>query len=175
MRFPFFTAIICFTIFSSSPATASVLRVGSEKVDSVLCRTLCVNMTDGQVVEFLLDEHSRINSLGAFFEILVEGDTLYLKSDQVKHFSYGKKWIPTGINRPEKEDFGILPFTLTDDGSLVFPQLHEGSIVNIYDLNGQVVLSHRAARTAPANLSLVQLPSGVYIIVIDHQTFKIRK
>ena len=175
MRFPFLTAVICFTIFSSSPAIASVLRVESEKADSVLCRTLCVNMTDGQVVEFLLDEYSRVNSLGAFFEILVEGETFYLKSDQVKLFSYGTKWIPTDINRSEKENFGIQPFTLTDDGCLVFPQLHEGSIVNIYDLNGQIVLSHRAARTAPANLSLVQLPSGVYIIGIDRKTFKIRK
>jgi hypothetical protein len=93
----------------------------------------------------------------------------------VKHFSYGTKWVPTGINRPEKEDFGVQPFTLTDDGSLTFPLLHEGSLVNIYDLNGQVVLSHRAVRTAPVNLSLVQLPSGVYIIMIDHQAFKIRK
>lgn len=81
---------------------------------------------------------------------------------------YGKKFVTTGIQNVQNDQ----PFKLEDE-TLFFKDLPENSQVGIYTTDGKAVVSRQCS--GDASLSLNSLPSGMYIVKINNESYKILK
>ena len=170
----FTTTVFCLMLMVSS-ALADVQKTQEATTDSVMRRTLVVTSLEGNTIEFVLDRGTRIQSLGAFFEIISDGQAYYLRSNEVKQLKYGSRLVPTGVKNAESQADGELPFSLTDKGDLHFTKLKKGSTVSVYSLDGQLLINHSAERSGDCTLPLSVLKANVYIVKIDNMSYKLQR
>ena len=170
----FITTVFCLMLMVSS-ALADVQKTQEATTDSVMRRTLVVTSLEGNTIEFVLDRGTRIQSLGAFFEIISDGQAYYLRSNEVKQLKYGSRLVPTGLKNAESQADGELPFSLTDKGDLHFTKLKKGSTVSVYSLDGQLLINHCAERSGDCTLPLSGLKANVYIVKIENMSYKLQR
>ena len=103
---------------------------------------------------------------------MIETDNVVLnyELENMKNLRYGKKFISDGIEDVIVENGQ--PFQYKDE-TLFFKDLPENSQVGIFTLDGKTVVNHQCS--GEASLSLNSLPSGMYIVKINNESYKILK
>ena len=152
------------------------VQAQTEAKDSVWRRTLVVTTTDNQAQEFVLERGTHVGTIGAFLEVANADSVRYFMLNKIKRMNYSRKQVPTSIETVISKELQEIPFQLSDDGELtLLSQICEGATVSIYDLSGRIVSSSRSTGNGRITLSLTAQPAGVYILIIDRQSYKIQK
>lgn len=133
-------------------------------------RSLIVETRDGGTMEYLLDRRTKVRLEQPNLIIETEGTTLTYELDNLAQIRYGRKFITTGIHGEAIVNGQAFRM---DDGVLFFDNLREGSLVEVYTVDGKAVMSRRCG--GQAQLSLSQFPSGVFFVKVNGESYKILK
>jgi len=138
--------------------------------DSVWRRTIIVKTLDGTTMEYLIDKNTKVKIEKPNLIIETEGIVLTYELESMNQVRYGKKQISTSINTANAED--STPFEMKDE-LLYFNGLKENTQISIYTTDGKTVSSQRYSSNA--QISLSNLPAGVYYVQMNDETYKILK
>ena len=133
-------------------------------------KTIIVTTLDGTTMEYLIDEDTKIKVEKPYLVIETDNVVLNYELEKMKNLRYGKKFISDGIEDVIVENGQ--PFQYKDE-TLFFKDLPENSQVGIYTTDGKTVVSRQCS--GEASLSLNSLPSGMYIVKINDESYKILK
>ena len=133
-------------------------------------KTIIVTTLDGTTMEYLIDEDTKIKVEKPYLVIETDNVVLNYELENMKNLRYGKKFISDGIEDVIVENGQ--PFQYKDE-TLFFKDLPENSQVGIFTLDGKTVVNHQCS--GEASLSLNSLPSGMYIVKINNESYKILK
>ena len=133
-------------------------------------KTIIVTTLDGTMMEYLIDEDTKIKVEKPYLVIETDNVVLNYELEKMKHVRYGKKLVSDGIEdvTVQKEH----PFTMKDE-TLFFKGLPENSQVSIYTLDGKTVVSRQCS--GDGSLTLNSLTTGMYIVKINNESYKILK
>ena len=133
-------------------------------------QTIIVTTLDGTTMEYFLDKDTKVKIEKPNLVIETENVVLNYELENMKQVRYGKKFITDGIDGTILEN--NQPFKLEDE-TLFFKGLPENSQIGIYTTDGKTIVSRQCS--GEASLSLNSLPSGMYIVKINNESYKILK
>ena len=152
-------------LLAPAPAHAEPGETGA----SAKPMALVVVKTDGSQIEFPLDGMPKITVADGNLVIAARGAETTLAMAGVARMVY-KEDAAAGIGTPDAAQ------SLTRQGdNLILSALPAGAAVRLYTVAGQLVKAFRADGASPVVLSLSSLPSGVYVVECNNQTFKVQK
>ncbi len=137
--------------------------------DGVWYKTIIVKTLDGTTMEYLMDRHTKVTIVKPNLVIETEGTVLKYELESMAQISYGKRFVPTGIKSAMSDG---APFKLADN-SVKFNNLKLPTLVELFTLDGKLVISKTLSGNA--SFSIAQLPSGVYLLKMNNETYKILK
>ena len=146
------------------------LPANAQNESGVWRQTIIVTTLDGTTMEYLIDKETKVKLEKPNLVIETENVVLNYELENMKQVRYGKKFVSTGINSATVEN--DQPFKLEDE-TLFFKDLPENSQIGIYTTDGKTVVSRQCS--GEASLSLNSLPSGMYIVKINNESYKILK
>ena len=132
-------------------------------------RTIIVATLDGTTMEYLLDRGTRVTIDKPNLVIETEGVVLTYDLSTMGQVRYGKRFIPDAIDAARTD---ASAFTM-DGEKLYFNKLKANTLIEIYGADGTTVFSRRL--TGQAEVALSSLPTGVYLLKVDRETYKILK
>ena len=144
------------------------LPANAQNENGVWRQTIIVTTLDGTTMEYLIDKDTKVKLEKPNLVIETENVVLNYELENMKQVRYGKKFVTTGIQNVQNNQ----PFKLEDE-TLFFKDLPENSQVGIYTTDGKTVVSRQCS--GEASLSLNSLPSGMYIVKINAESYKILK
>ena len=144
------------------------LPANAQNENGVWRQTIIVATLDGTTMEYLIDKETKVKLEKPNLVIETENVVLNYELENMKQVRYGKKFVTTGIQNVQNDQ----PFKLEDE-TLFFKDLPENSQVGIYTTDGKAVVSRQCS--GDASLSLNSLPSGMYIVKINNESYKILK
>lgn len=153
----------------SNPITVTVTD-GSTIDEGVWRKTIIVKTLDGATMEYLIDKDTKVRIVGRNLTIETEGMDLSYELESMSQIRYGKKLIPDAVHDiPIHND---RPY-VWNNNNLYFSGLRENTLINIYSFDGKLIHSERFS--GEAHVSFGNLPSGVYIVKMNNETYKILK
>ncbi|MBR5656173.1 MAG: leucine-rich repeat domain-containing protein [Prevotella sp.] len=141
-----------------------------EMEDGVWCPTIIVTTLDGATVEYLIDKNTKVKIAKPDLVIETDGMVLTYELENMSQVRYGKKFVSMGI--PVVSIAKDEPFKMENE-TLFLSGLSENTLVGIYNVEGKTVMSRRYS--GKAQVSLKGLPSGVYFVKFNNETYKILK
>lgn len=131
---------------------------------------LSVLMKDGTSVCFYLSELPVVTFVDDDVKIVSSTEEAQVKRTLVDHFEFLDE-MPTDVDELEgtSETFELTANTIYVGG------LDEACKVQVFSLNGRVVLSGVAGNDGSVKLSLASLSSGVYLVNYNETTIKFIK
>lgn len=138
--------------------------------DGVWRKTIIVQTLDGSTMEYFIDKDTKVKVVEPNLIIETEGMQLSYELQSMKQVRYGKKFLPTGIH--DLFPRGEQPFVQNND-KLYFNNLPANTQINIYTFDGKMIRSER--HDGRAEISVTNLPSGVYFLKMNDETYKILK
>ena len=146
------------------------LPTSAQDESGVWRQTIIVTTMDGTTMEYLIDKDTKVKIEKPNLVIETENVVLNYELESMKQVRYGKKFITDGIHSATIGNGQ--PFKLEDE-TLFFKGLPENTQVGIYTTDGKTVVSRQCS--GDASLSLNSLPSGMYIVKINNESYKILK
>ncbi len=129
---------------------------------------LVVWMKSGEKVRFSLLEEPRTSFEGNLLVITTNSSSVRYQLANVRRYTYEGSF--TRVNSMDAHD---LMFVQTSDG-VELRNVTRGTVVRLYNTAG-VLLDSKTSVGSTVSFSLSALPSGVYIVNINDQNFKISK
>lgn len=129
---------------------------------------LCIHFVDGKCSSYTLSSDPEIAFAENELTIRTNGIDVTYPLDDVSRITYGDE---NGAGVYDLEH-GESPYRI-DNGYILFSNLAEGTIVDIYDINGAVVRCHQAEVAGEYRLPVRDLSPGIYIVRVNNTTFKI--
>ena len=117
-------------------------------------RTHIVQTRDGGTMEYLL----------------AEGTVLTYELENMSQLRYGRRHLATGIHGEAIVNGQAFRM---NEGNLFFDDLRQNSLIEIYTVDGKMLSSRRAS--GQTQVSLGQLPTGVYFVKVNGESYKILK
>lgn len=142
----------------------------AQNTEGIWQKTIIVATIDGATMEYLIDSNTKVKVEKPYLVIETEGVVLNYELEKMAQVRYGKKFVPTGIGSVKAED--TQPFKWEDE-IIFFDHLPENTLIEVFTADGKQVLSQRYSDNA--QLSLKQLPIGVYLVRMNQTTYKILK
>ena len=133
-------------------------------------RSLIVSTLDGGAMEYLLDKHTKVRIDQPNLIIETDGSVLTYELESLSQIRYGRKYVTTGIHGEaivNGQSFRM------EDGALLFDNLRDNSLIEIYTVDGKAVMSRRCS--GHTQVALGQLGNGVYFVKVNNETYKILK
>lgn len=162
-----------FLTTAQAAGLAALLLIASParaQENGVWRQTIIVTTLDGTTMEYFIDKDTKVRIEKPDLVIETENVVLNYELENMKQVRYGKKFITDGINSTTIGD--NQPFTLKDE-TLFFKNLAENTQVGVYTTDGKAIVSRRCS--GETSLSLSSLTSGIYIVKINDETYKILK
>jgi len=144
--------------------TANVLDA-----DGVWHKTIIVKTLDGTTMEYLMDRQTKVTIVKPYLVIETEGTVVKYELESMAQLRYGKRFVPTGIKSATADG---APFEVADN-AVKFNHLQTPTLVEVFTLDGKQVISKMLSGTT--SISIAQLPSGVYLLKMNNETYKILK
>ena len=144
------------------------LPANAQNENGVWRQTIIVTTLDGTTMEYLIDKETKVKIEKPNLVIETENVVLNYELENMKQVRYGRTFVTTDIQNVQNDQ----PFKLEDE-TLFFKDLPENSQVGIYTTDGKTVVSRHCS--GEASLSLNSLPSGMYIVKINNESYKILK
>ena len=141
-----------------------------EMEGDVWCPTIIVTTLDGATVEYPIDKNTKVKIDRPNLIIETDGMVLTYELESMSQVRYGRMLSPMGIPVVNVTDDN--PFKMENE-KLFLSGLAENTLVSIYNAEGKTVLSRRYSGNA--QVSLKSLPSGVYLVKFNNETYKILK
>ena len=132
-------------------------------------QTIIVTTLDGTTMEYFINKDTKVTIEKPNLVIETENVVLTYELESMKNVRYGKKFVTTGIH---SATIGGNPFTLKDE-TLFFKDLAENTQIGIYTTDGKTIVSRQCS--GDASLPLNNLTSGVYLVKINNESYKILK
>ena len=133
---------------------------------------LCLH--DGQQIAFIL-EHSPKVVHGEGVITIVDGDNALEYNHEVVHKYILGKPTETGIGQVENRTDEISGELNYRAGDVILSGFEAALPVRVNDLNGKTVYSGETDVHGGLTVSLSQYPAGVYLLTVQHKTFKFIK
>lgn len=149
---------------------ASSLPAFSQDGGGTWRRTIIVTTLDGVTMEYLLDVNTKVKIAKPNLLIETEGVVLDYDLEQMAQIRYGRRLIPSGIDDASADDGQ--PFRWEDE-TIFFDRLEDNTLIEVFTTDGKLVISRRCSGNT--RLPLRFLSDGVYIVKINHTTYKIQK
>lgn len=132
-------------------------------------------MKDGTSVYFLLEEKPNITFVNEDVKVVSASNEATVKRTLIDRFEFVAE-IPTGIEDVEEGEENAVRdrFELTGNAVCVSGLL-SGCRVQLFSLNGQVIMSAVAGDNGCVTLSLETLPAGIYLVNYNETTIKFIK
>lgn len=141
-----------------------------ETVEGGWHRTLIVSTLDGGTMEYLLDKQTKVRIEQPNLVIETDGTVLTYELQSLSQIRYGRKYITTGIHGETVVNGQAFRM---EDGVLLFDNLRDNSLVEVFTVDGKTVMSrHCSGRTS---VTLDQFGTGVYFVKVNGETYKILK
>lgn len=143
--------------------------------------TLVINRTDGKTDKIAMHRNLdvSINDKGEILMVHPEVTVAYPR-EQVKNFTVGFQAFAAGMyyigdNQVKEEDAVVAPevdgvTVLIDRSVIAVSGVKQG--VRLIDLQGKTVVNR--AVSGSVEISIAELPAGVYVLVADKTTLKIK-
>ena len=141
-----------------------------EMEDGVWCPTIIVTTLDGATMEYLIDKNTKVKIAKPNLVIETDGLVLTYELESMSQVRYGRKLVTMGI--PVVSVADDKPFKMENE-TLFLNGLAENTLVGVYNVEGKTVMSRRYSGNA--QVSLNSLPSGVYFVKFNNETYKISK
>lgn len=138
--------------------------------DGMWRKTIIVKTLDGGSMEYLIDKNTKVKIEKPNLIIETEGVVLTYELENMSQVRYGKRQVPTGVGSLKPDN--ATPFKMKDE-MLFFNDLKENTLINIYTADGKTISSRHY--TGNAQISLSDLPAGVYFVKMNNETYKIVK
>lgn len=149
---------------------STLLIVGtilSAWVSALSAPALVVRMIDGTKHTFMLDENPIITMNRTMISIMSDNTKIELETDKVAKFTN------------EEVDFDSIESIASSNyykgGTIFFESAERDFEMNIYTLTGVVIKSVRIAAGTSGSISLNDLSTGVYLVSVKGNTYKIFK
>jgi hypothetical protein len=133
-------------------------------------QTLVVTKTNGQTVEYDLDEKPVTTFEGTNLVITTSGAKITYALSEVRNYTY--KDVVSGVE-VIKQSSAVSVKQQGDNLSL--SNLPEGTTVKVYAVNGTLLSTHVADGHKPICISVAAQPVGMYIVKVGDQSIKILK
>ena len=130
---------------------------------------LIVSSTDGKTTEYRLEERPVLSFDNTDLIIKTSQITVNTPVSELKGISYGKRL--SGITSPET-DGCILSYV---DNLLMLSNPGRDCALQVFALDGVILLSEQCTAVGSASVSLAGLPAGVYIAHAADKSIKIIK
>ena len=158
-----FVALLAIMVAYSVPAVA-------QQDNGVWRTTIIIKTLDGGKAEYLIDSDTNVSIEQPNLVIETDGMVLTYELENMKQVSYGRKFISSGIDSPALE--GGKPIVVGKE-MLFLSGLPVNTLVSVYNTEGKTVMSQHCS--GDAQVSLQELPSGVYFVKFNNETCKILK
>ena len=130
--------------------------------------TIVVSTIDGTTFEYLIDKDTKVRLDNPNLVIETEGVILSYELANMGQLRYGRRPITNGIT----DNPAVQPFSF-DNETLYFERLPQGSLIEVFTIDGKLTSSLRCGDSA--RFSLSALSSGTYIVKVNESTYKILK
>ena len=157
------TALLVMLMFFS-------LSVSAQQTDGAWRTTIIIKTLDGGKAEYLIDKDTKVSLEQPNLVIETDGMVLTYELESMQQVSYGRKFIPSGIDSPAVDEGKPV---VMDKELLFLSGLPENTLVGIYNAEGKTIMSSRY--TGNAQVSLHGLPAGIYFVKFNNETYKILK
>ena len=133
---------------------------------------LIVHMTDGQTVEFLLEDEpvTKFEPGQLIIQTSKESPVIYLLENVQKYTHAG---VPQGIDSPIVAPGTIL--VRQNNEAVAIDGLPDNTNVSIYSADGKLLVSRKAVEGQTTLLPMMAFPQGNYIINAGGTSFKFVK
>ncbi len=132
-------------------------------------KALIVELQNGSKTEFLLSGKPELTFTNQVLQIAVKGSISSFEIGNVKQFYFDD--ASTGIESISSNGLRIVS---KDDNLIIIEGIDGDDKINLYSLNGEMMSSPSEISGNRAEVPLVSLPQGIYLIKISNkQTFKI--
>lgn len=139
----------------------------AQETEGTWQKTIIVATMDGATMEYLIDSDTKVKIEKPYLVIETEGVAINYELETMGQVRYGKKFVPTGISNTKSD---AQPFKW-EDGTIFFNHLPENTLIEVFTADGKQVMNQRCS--GDAQLSLKQLPTGVYLVKMNQTTYKI--
>ena len=136
-------------------------------------KVLGVYMNDGTSVCFYLSEQPLVTFIDDAVKIVSDTEEALIKRSLVDRFEFLAE-MPTGIGQIEEDGAVCESFEL-DGNAIRVNGLVPGSKVQIYSVNGQLLMDTVATADGCATLQIGSLLQGIYLIDYNETTIKFIK
>ncbi|MBQ6204808.1 MAG: T9SS type A sorting domain-containing protein [Prevotella sp.] len=155
------TALLVILMIHTVPAIAQ---------DGVWRTTIIIKTLDGGKAEYLIDKDTKVSIEQPNLVIETDGMVLTYALESMNQVSYGRKFISSGISSPAQDEGN--PVSVEKE-MLFLSGLSENTQVDVYNAEGKTMMSQRYSGSA--QVSLHMLPTGIYFVKINNETYKILK
>lgn len=148
----------------------SALR--AQEVEQQLTVPFLVIELDSTTVSIALDQQPVITAAAGQFRVVSQQDEISAALSEVKDYHFEARTVTTGIREVSVDTPNSAEPTLAFRNAEV-SGLRAGSRVEVFAANGTRVASATATADGKAQLSLRNLPQGVYILKAGNKSLKI--
>lgn len=128
--------------------------------------TIIVNTADGSVVEYLIDENTKVRLVKPYLIINTDGMVITYHLDDMVRLSYGQRLVTSGV--------GILrDYDLPTVGTIFLNDLKDNTLTEVTSTDGRIVMKQQSSGTV--EVSLGNEPAGEYVVKAGSTTINLVK
>ncbi len=172
MKMNRFSTILGWRLVTIILLICAVLKPQSLRADEdgIWRKTIIVQTLEGSTMEYLIDKDTKIKVVEPNLIIETDGMVLTYELQNMKQVRYGKKLTPTGVQDLSRHDEKSI---VQNNDKLYFNNLPAQTQINIFTFDGKMIKSER--HDGKAEISISNLPSGIYFLKMNDETYKILK
>lgn len=131
--------------------------------------SLILLLKDGTTQTYELAEQPVITVVGTELKIVANHADVSIPLSDVVHYTFQKR--TTGIDEVDTNQ-EVIDYK---DGVLTLSGLETGTPISLYTIDGRLLQAHTVADDGTYRQSLASLRQGVYVVKVNHKSYKIMK
>ena len=131
--------------------------------------SLILLLKDGTTQTYELAEQPVITVVGTELKIVANHADVSIPLSDVVHYTFQKR--TTGIDEVDTNQ-EVIDYK---DGVLTLSGLEAGTPISLYTIDGRLLQAHTVADDGTYRQSLASLRQGVYVVKVNHKSYKIMK
>jgi hypothetical protein len=131
-----------------------------------------VEFASGEVITFAIEQAPKITYTEQDVTVMYAGDTLTYAMSAIKKLTLGDASASGIEGIVSSRPLGTITCT---DGAFHFAGFPQGSLVRLFNLNGQLVQSYTLNGEETNDASISALSAGTYVLTVKGITYKFNK